>query len=193
MSRQTLSMSSVTTSHTNGVMERSRMKRLVATVGATVILVGLLAVPGFAQYPPEPPTVEIETPGAVIEIRGRNWGDAEITIAYKPEGSTNEAAAMPLVRVPVAADGTFSATLDRPADLPADLAAIEFTVTGADSTGREVTQSHLASLNSEPAVAFSDDRATQGSGMTVSQITLAGAILLAGVAGAIVWRRRATV
>jgi hypothetical protein len=194
MSRAAQLTRTTTKPQTGGQTEGSGMKRSVATLGVvTAMLVGLMASPALAQYVEEPPTVVITTPGATIEITGRNWPEAEIEIIYTPPAqSGNQNASIVLGTATVADDGTFSATVDRPADLPADATTVPLTISTAEDSPEPVTQTHVVSLTGEPASAFVPDSTTENQGMSTIQIALAAVILLAGLAVAIIWRRRAT-
>lgn len=114
------------------ITARPRPLHALLLAAAGLLLAGLLGAPAGAQvYPPEP-EITVGTPGAVITIRGTDWGPGTVVeVVYRNGAAAATTAAT------VADDGTFTAELQLPDDAPLGETALSVSGTGTDGEPRD--------------------------------------------------------
>ncbi len=109
------------------------MRRVGALV-AVVLVVFALATPAWAQYPPQPPTCQVNdttvAPGQTVQVSGQNWdSSSEVHIRFR-QGNDDQVYGP----FPTNAQGSFSTNVTIPSD--AQPGPARLVVGGPDQTGR---------------------------------------------------------
>jgi hypothetical protein len=169
------------------------MKKVLGALGlalAAGLLVGLVAFPASAQYPPQGPTCGVSDTtlavGDQVTVSGAAWGGSTVRFALNPEAAS-------LGSTAVRPNGSISSVLGIPQGTEAGAHAL--TCSGTDVAGKAVTISNDIRIMgaSEPqVVGATGGIAFTGSGIDVPLWTVLAACLLGtGAVLLVAGRRRA--